>query len=334
MICLLLKVPYLFAVQEITPYKYTNQERERGLSSYEIPVSSRHTLMRENNSELIYYLSKPQQSTFPIAILCGGSSSRNDVVSIIHFHRYFLREFLDLGCAVLTIEQQGINNNKINIDEFLEHYTRSARLKDHRQIIDYLSENPPQGWNGKFVFMGVSEGGPLVTTLTADYSNKIVATINWAGAGDWTWGDELWLFMQNLERTIPWYFKLRMTLPSWMPFSVDLYIPHSRKEYDQAINETIQNPISTKELFGMPYKYHADALKDYPAHDYSKLKTPFLVVAGDQDTIIQSCDAFVKKAKNAGAPITYMRIEGMDHYIRHRPDVIDQSFAWLRGYVR
>ncbi len=333
MIGLLVRVPDVVALQEITPYKYTNQEREKGLASYKIPESSRYALTRENNSELIYYLSKPQQGSFPIAILCGGSSSRNDVVSIIHFHRYFLQEFLDLGCAVITIEQQGVDNDKVCVDEFLEHYTRSARLKDHRQVIDCLAKNPPKGWNGTFVFMGVSEGGPLVTTLTTDYSNKTVATINWAGAGDWSWDDELWLFMQNLEKTLPWHIKVRMMFPSWMPLSIDLYIPDSRKKFDELISETIKNPVSAKELFGMPYRYHADALKAYPAHDYSKLKTPFLVVAGDQDTIIQSCDAFVQKAKDAGAPITYMRIAEMDHYIRHRPDVIEQSFAWLKGYV-
>lgn len=334
MIGLLLRVPDVFALQEITPYKYTNQERSKGLSFYKIPASSRYTLTRENNSELIYYLSKPQQSSFPIAILCGGSSSRNDIVSIIHFYRYFLKEFLDLGCAVVAIEQQGVDNDKINVDEFLEHYTRSARLNDHRLVIDYLSANPPKGWNGKFIFLGVSEGGPLVITLTADYSDRTIATINWAGAGDWPWEDELWVFMKNLEKTLPWHIKVRMKLPSWMPLSIDLYIPNSRNDFDELIGETIKNPTSTKELFGMTYKYHADAITEYPAYDYSKIKTPFLVVAGESDTIIQSCDAFVQKAKNSGAPMTYMRIEGMDHYIRHRPDIIDQSFVWLKECIK
>jgi hypothetical protein len=36
----------------------------------------------------------------------------------------------------------------------------------------------------------------------------------------------------------------------------------------------------------------------------------------------------------AGAPITYFRIEGMDHWLRKRPDVIDQSFEWLKEQLR
>ncbi len=330
---LILCAVQIYSTQDITPYKYTNQERKNGLTPYKIPAASRFSLFRANGSELIYYLSKPQQSSFSIAILCGGSSSRNDLVSIIHVHRYLLQEFLDCGCAVITIEQQGVDNDTIDVDEFLEHYTRSARLNDHKHVIDYVCANPPQGWNGKLVFLGVSEGGPLVTTLTADYSDRTIATINWAGAGDWPWEDELWIFMKELEKTLPWHIKARMKLPSWMPLSIDLYIPHSREEYDHMINETIKNPVSTKELFGMTYRYHADALKEYPAHEYSKIKTPFLVVAGDKDSIIQSCDAFVRKAKDAGAPITYMRIEGMDHYIRNRPDVIEKSFAWLKDQI-
>jgi len=325
------------SAEEITPYKYSNQEGEKGLSAYQIPASSRFVLKRPNNSELIYYLSKPQRQSFPIAILCGGSSSKNDICSIIHFHRYFLKEFLDLGSAVLTIEQQGVDGDVIHVDEFMEHYTRSARLMDHKQVIEYITSNSPKGWNGKFILLGASEGGPLVTSLTISYSEKILATINWSGAGDWSWRDELWFFIKDLERNIPWYFKwylkMRMILPKWMSSSVDFYVPHSREEYDGVMDEAIQDPVTSKEFMGMTYKYHADALKKYPKHEYDKLKTPFLVVAGTQDSIIQSCDLFVQKAKNSGASITYMRIQDMDHYIRHRPEVIEQSFKWLKEYL-
>lgn len=30
------------------------------------------------------------------------------------------------------------------------------------------------------------------------------------------------------------------------------------------------------------------------------------------------------------APITYLRVEDMDHYVRRRPDIIEQSFEWLK----
>ena len=52
-------------------------------------------------------------------------------------------------------------------------------------VINHLLKDPPKGWSGKFIFVGVSEGGPLVTALTAEYADITLATINWSGAGDW-----------------------------------------------------------------------------------------------------------------------------------------------------
>lgn len=321
----------IFASKEITPYKYTNKERKRGLKVYDIPKNSRFTAKRteEGTSNIIYYMTTPHKSSFPIAILCGGSSSKNDIVSIIHFHRYFLKEFLDFGVAVLTLEQRGVDNANIDTQEFMKHYTRSERLYDHKAIIENLKIYPPQGWNGKLIFLGVSEGGPLVTTLTIQYPDITIATMNWCGAGNWSWRDELWFFMEQMKKEIPWHIKLRMHLPKWIPFSIDFCLPKTRQAYDEIMNQTLQDPDYNKEFMGMTYKYHADALT-YPKYDYSKICAPILVVAGDQDTIIQSSDEFVDEAKKAHVAISYMRVSGMKHYIREHPHVIEDSFKWLK----
>jgi len=136
--------------------------------------------------------------------------------------------------------------------------------------------------------------------------------------------------MQDMIQNTPWYIKLRAQLPSWMPYSLDLYFPKSRKNHDNAMDETIKNLSADLKLAGMTYKYHADALNSYPKPAYGKIKTPYLVVAGTKDSIIDSSDAFVQKAKEMGAPITYMRISNMDHYVRKKEDVINDSFAWLK----
>lgn len=320
---------------EITSYKFTDEERNNAYPDYEIPSSSRFTIKREaaDAPDIIYYFSKPQRQSFPIAILVGGSSSENDISSIIHFHRYFLKEFLDLGAAVITIEQQGVDGNNINKLEFMEHYTRSQRLQDHRSVIQHLKNHPPVGWNGSLIFLGCSEGGPIVTTLTADYASNTLATINWSGAGDWCWREQLWAFIADIFQNIPWHVALRAHLPSWMPYSLDLCLPQSRKEYDQAMNEAIKNPTTELKIAGMTYKYHYDALIFYPKPAYEKMKTPYLVVAGAKDTIIESSDAFVRQAKDASVPITYMRISNMDHYVRKREDVIKESFEWLKQHL-
>jgi dipeptidyl aminopeptidase/acylaminoacyl peptidase len=52
-----------------------------------------------------------------------------------------------------------------------------------------------------------------------------------------------------------------------------------------------------------------------------------------KDSIIDSSDAFVRKAKEIGVPVTYMRISDMDHYVRKKEDVINDSFAWLKKHL-
>lgn len=94
----------------------------------------------------------------------------------------------------------------------------------------------------------------------------------------------------------------------------------------------ILNPTSNGYFLGMTYKYHSDAIL-YPKIDYTKIRTPFLVVAGAKDSIIHSSDAFVEKAKNSGVNVTYLRIEDMDHYVRKRPEIIDQTFEWLKSQL-
>ena len=99
------------------------------------------------------------------------------------------------------------------------------------------------------------------------------------------------------------------------------------------MDETLKNRSAQLQFLGMTYKYHADALADYPAPAYQQLRTPFLVVAGDKDSSVASTDAFVQKAQKVGSPIKYIRVNGMDHYIRKREDIVTASFNWLAEII-
>lgn len=319
------------SAEEITPYTFESSfEEEQKKSTYIIPSSSRYVVQRVEDGApgIIYYVSKPkQQKSFPIAILCPGSTQSNNIDSVIHFHRYFLQEFLDLGMAVITVEQWGVDGHAVDKQEFMAHYTRSQRLQDHQRVIEHLFAHPLEGWNGKFVLLGVSEGGTLVTNLTECYSDSIIATINWSGAGDLSWQEELWAFIEAFRKQMSWYLKLWDCMPAWVPFSFK--VPKTKNDYDVYMQSILPNPSTEKYFMGMTYKYHVDAMLYLP-HDYKKIRSAFLVVSGAQDSLITSSDAFVQKAQEAGAPVTYMRIEDMDHYIRHRFDIIKKSFEWLR----
>ena len=314
----------------ITPHKYTDPAKK---PQYEIPSSCRYTTSRHlaGAPDIVYYLSKPKVESYPIAILCTGSTNRNTIGSVIHFHRYLLQEFMDLNVGVVTVEQWGVDGSTVQVEESMHHYTWSQRLQDHIGVIKKLIGNRPAGWNGKLIFLGASEGGPLITALTIRYSDITLATVNWVGAGDWSWREQLWTFIKNMKKNAPWWVKVWDWMPRWMPFSSE--IPKNRQEYDACMDVTMVNPCADKEFLGMTYLYHADALQ-WPLVEYDKIKTPYLVVAGAQDSIIDSCDAFVCKMRQAGADITYMRIEDMDHYVRNRPDIVTQSFTWLEKILK
>ena len=81
-------------IDTITPHKYIDPAKK---PHYTIPASSRHTVSRYEAAapDIIYYMSMPKAESYPIAILCAGSSNRNTIDSVIHFHRYLLQEFLD-----------------------------------------------------------------------------------------------------------------------------------------------------------------------------------------------------------------------------------------------
>jgi len=306
----------------ITPHKYKNGPEQ----GYIVPDSCKHTAHRSAQAapDIIYYLSKPAGEKFPIAILCTGSTSKNAVHSVICFHRYFLQEFIDLNCAVLTIEQWGVDGDAVDEELFMQHYTRTQRLNDHCDIIDHIKRCPPEGWDGTIVLLGVSEGGPLVTALTERYPEIVRATINWCGAGDWGWQEELWAFIEGIRHDGYWWNRVAIKFFLWLEG-----FPSDRSDYDIIMDDIRYSGSVENTLLGMTYKYHSDALAWNKAQ-HCDIKTPFLVVAGAQDTIIESCDSFVQSAQEAGAPITYIRVDDMDHYIRKRPDIIDQSFAWLK----
>lgn len=319
----------IFADDDISPYKIDNFE---SLPSYIIPESSRFTVSRPNKSEpdIIYYLSKPEKDKAPITIFVTGSSSKDSIYSVIHVHRHFLKEVFNIGSAMLTIEQWGIDNDKVNIQEFLEHYTRSQRYQDHKLVIENLKINPPDWWNEELILIGVSEGGLLVTNLAAEFSDIVVVSMNWCGASDLPWRDELWQFIQiNKIQSPPLWWKIIHF--DFKEYNNKAYT--NRQEYDILMDNILVTPVSDQEFMGMAYKYHADAM-EFPKPDYAKLTKPFLVVAGAQDSTIDSSDTFVSKAKLAGSNITYLRIEDMDHYIRKRPDVINKSFHYLSEQLK
>jgi hypothetical protein len=280
-------------------------------------VDVRYSCPRENGSpDIVYYfkLPDPAITTYPILILCEGSSSQDSLISVTWIFDYFHDQLAAMNMGLILVEQWGIDGSTIDDDVFWNHYSRSQRYFDHMCVINQLENNPPVGWNGELIFLGASEGGPLVSQLTTSYA-KTRATVNWVGAADWSWEDELWSFFEN-------YIKKNNIEVVGGPFQ-------SREEYNLLVDFIKKNPSTIERFGGMTYFYLADAFL-FPGIEYEKIKSPFLVIMGTEDPSIHSCDQFVEKALATGAPIEYVRVEGMDHYIRNRPDLIQYSFEWIK----
>ncbi len=320
----------------ITPHYLSDEECDNPPSVVSISPESKFEV-ESSSGKVTCYLSKQNvKELYPIAIVCTGSSSREHAISAIHIHRHFLGYFLERGIAVLTIDQFGIDHKSLDIESFMQHYTRSNRLHDHTRVIDELKRNPPPSWNGKFIFLGVSEGGPLVTSLTTLYSEDTLATLNFSGAPGFSWREELWLFITNMKQNLPWYIKPLMRIKPLICIlnrtPLIRYFPHfiTRETYDGIMNNSLRNPTTekSKEFMGMTPMYHQDSLT-YPPPDYLKIKTPFLVVAGMKDGIFPSCEKFVTEGQKNGAPVDSMFIPDMGHIVRNRLDVIEGAFKWF-----
>lgn len=313
------KAPYFF--EEI-------QKSYRAIKRY-------HPQQKTNDrlGYIVYYFHTPVCKSFPIVIFCSGSTSKENVASIYPIHRYFCENFSDLGVGWITLEYPFVIPNYIRRDHFMKFYTRTQRLRDHQQVITHLLRKPPKGWNGKLIFFGVSEGGCLVTALTEKYADRTLATINGSGADGWDWPQELWNFLEKIREMFsanaPWYVRIRGKLPDWCPGSLDLRLPKTRSEYNQMLAQMLQNPVPNRTWIGMSYRYHADAIR-WPKTNFSNLKTPYFVIAGDQDPAIGSSDAFVQKAKESGVNVTYLRLKNVDHRVTRKREAIEAIRSWMQ----
>jgi len=242
------------------------------LPAYTIPARARYTTPRphEKDPDIIYYFTPPQKESYPIALICTGSSTKECLYSIIHIHRYFLKEFMDLGIGVITLEQWGIDGPSIDPEEFIQHYTMTQGLKDHQTMIDTLLTQPPKGWNKKFILLGISEGGVLVTNLTATYNQCVSATMNWCGPPS-PWIKELWYGFGKILYQNP-VCAHHISFKDCRHCNKGI---QSFQAHEAFIEHIIEHPCFDEEFLGMTYAYHADAMF-FPQVDFTKLEKPFL----------------------------------------------------------
>jgi len=282
------------------------------------------TILREDNSSIVYHLSVPKDGKeYPLIILCEGSYAYGEPIkTVLRLHRMFLRLLEEHNYGLLTLEKWGVDEDKVDCAVFHKHNTRSQRIKDHQQVLNNLNPQNTPGWNGKYIFIGGSEGGDIITALTLIYAHSTLATVNFAGIGAWNWEDELWAFLLHFRK----HSSLLTKLYAWWSG-----FPKTREQYNKVVEEVKKNPTHEKWWIGQTHKYMADAFLSKVDWDaFYNLKIPMLVVMGSLDPAIDSCDEFISKAMSCGMPITCWRLNDVDHAIGNkRPKIFAESVEWL-----
>ena len=290
---------------------------------------TRHTILRDavSDSEIIYYISQPDQETYPIVVLCEGSYCAGQIIkSPSGLLKNFLPILKDCNVGLLTVEKWGVNGAEVDEKQFHVHNTITQRIQDHEQVIDHLIAINPNGWNGKLAFLGGSEGGDVATALTLNYAEKVLATIIFAGIGLRSRQDEIWDHMESKRRDSSWCEQWVL----WWDGALK-----NRDDFDKKIESMIKNPDPTKWWYGQTYKYWADAFtreREALSSEFYNLKSPIFISTGTADSFIESSDELVEIMKQHGMKVTYHRLQDVSHDQRvHAPKIFDVAATWLQN---
>jgi pimeloyl-ACP methyl ester carboxylesterase len=288
----------------------------------------RQTLPRDeiNELEIIYYLSRPDQEKYPIVVLCEGSyCAGQPIKSPSGLLKNFLPILKNCNVGLLAVEKWGVNGANVDEKEFHAHNTITQWIEDHERVIDHLTTSNPNGWDGRLVFLGGSEGGDVATALTVNYRKQVLATIIFAGIGLKSRQDEIWDHMQIYLENASWYEKLGL----WF-----MGISKNREKFDEQVKLMEQNPNPKKWWYGQTYKYWADAFtrsRESLSPEFYNLKSPIFISTGTADSFIESSDELVEKMKQHDMNVTYHRLQDVPHGMTdHAPQIFDIAATWLQ----
>lgn len=264
----------------------------------------RHEIDTDANNPLVYYLDSSKEHNAPIVILIEGSY--NDAIgpeSILRLHKKIATPFLQAGMHIVLLERRGVDGKQIDIDLFHQFNFPSQRLSDHLTLIQYLRNNPPPHWNGQFIVIGGSEGGPIAIKLA--HQIHPLACVAIVGCGSTSFKEYIWKTIQSIQAESPWGTQ---SLISWY-----YDIPVTRDAYEQQYQLMKANPTPKEKWFGQTFLYWADALDQTEDQEFLALKCPAIVVAGEKDIECSSTDHLIEVSRQHNQDVTYLRIEGMKH---------------------
>ncbi len=141
----------------------------------------REIAQRADGSSIVYYLQLPinTDQKYPMVVLCDGSYEPfGTIQNVLPLHDFFAQLLESCNVGLLTVEKWGVDGNHVDKSLFHSHNTRSQRTQDHLDLLQLLDQKHIPGWNGKYVVIGGSEGGDVITRLMLARAESIIAAIN------------------------------------------------------------------------------------------------------------------------------------------------------------
>lgn len=279
-----------------------------------------HTLMRPDNSKVIFYLNLPASNRkAPLLISFQGSQPES-----VYDHKMLSLEFSQRwNVATLMIEKPGVATAAQDCsEEYKNKNTLDARLSDALFVLNSLKDS--NWWDGTLTVLGGSEGGALAAKLTAVYPvNKAVLLVTGAGI---TLAEAMPDLVRGMMQGAP---------PKLIQDELD--------KIPDTLRDIKKNPVADKSFGGHcnTYKYWNSVLWYRPSDTMLKTKTEYLLVHGDNDINhpVESARKTAKLFKDLKINrLTYWELPGLDHGFQDEQgksrmnEIIDSSLEWAYNH--
>lgn len=270
---------------------------------------------RPDESEILGYFHKPSHcEQFPIMIVCQGSYvSKQTLQSCKPLFDKIVKNFGDISLGILAIEKRGSYQDRCDLIEFNAYNTVSNRISDNLIAIQGLPKII-DGWNGRLILTGGSEGTYVASELAKELQESVKALILFAGGGYHSYKEELITTFLCQPWYVRWY--IRWCTGTEQEIRKQFQIMHSE-------------PTPTNMWAGQTYRYWAD-IQERSLAGILELKMPIYYMKGCKDDNFSSSKA-LQSAYQQNNHITFVWYTGMGHDMGNSFDTVMQNAkTWLK----
>lgn len=271
-------------------------------------------IARKDSTIIDGYFSPPQDcSLYPIFLLIHGS--QHDTFYPVF--RDIQKRVNQLGMGVLTLEKRGYNKEEVNQELYNRTNCRPQRINDHFLLIEEMRKGCFEGWDGRLIILGVSEGGMVATEIMSELPEARVLVLFCCGGGLSPRDEVLLSARKYFENAGMWGYQLE----------------HEVSLLDNYLDTVIENASPEDFFLDFSYKWWSNHLT-FPRllEKMLMIDCPILYFHGTADPVIpiESADILSEEFKKVGKTnFVYQRLEGLDHFMTEEQDrLFEEALKW------